>query len=253
MKNQRRVTSYVGGAIIALLIYATAVTAFAASGTVTYNAASLDFNGTEVFKKGESIQTASGASIPSTIRYTDDRGGSTTYVPIRKIADTLKMPVNWDASTGKATMRLEGDLSYYARLYATPSTTASAKWSIDNVMKEVNPIIPQGGTTVLAPVNHKSADAFTAQVPLTSGNGRYVSITVANHSKTPVEFTLGSKTGDSIVSFGGTVPAGETVTRTVEILSPDGQPYTPLIVFVGYTRPIPWLIDVTISAVQFQG
>ncbi len=247
MKKQRRFPAFVGGIIIALIIYTTAVTALAASGTVTFNAVSVIFNGMEVFKKGASIQTASGASIPSSIRYTDDKGGNTTYVPIRKIADTLQMPIDWDASSGKATVHLDGDLKSYTQLYTMP--LYGTDWTIGNVMKEVKPIIPQGGTTVLASVNHQSAEEFKTDVPLTSGNGRYVSVTVTNHNNKPVEFGLG-KDG---ISMDSQVPAGETVTRTIEVISPEGQAYAPLCVFVGYDLTgISWPINVTVSAVQFE-
>jgi hypothetical protein len=251
MKNHRRLPAFVGGMLIAVLIYATAATALAASGAVTFNAASLFFNGTEVLKKGEPIKTASGASIPATIRYTDDTGGSTTYVPIRNVAETLQMPIAWDAASGTATMRADGDLQYYARLYTTPS--ASAEWTMENVMKEVKPIIPLGGTTVLAPVNHQSAEALTADAPLTSENGRYVSVTVTNHNRTPVEFGLGNRNAVSRSCVVSQVPAGGTVTRTMEVISPEGQPYAPLYVFVGYSQTIPWTVNVTVSAVQFKG
>lgn len=255
MKNHRRFPAFFGGIIIAFLIYATVATALAASGTVTFNAVGVVFNGMEVFKKGESLQTASGADIPSSIRYTDDKGGNTTYVPIREIADTLQMPIVWDASSDKATVHVEGDLGSYTQLYTMP--LYGTDWSIENCMKEVKPIIQQGGTTVLASVNHQSAEAFTANVPLTRGNGRYVSVTVTNHNNKPVEFGLGRQYedgGKQTVLFPTQIPAGEMVTRTIEVISPENQAYVPLYVFVGYDLTgISWPINITVSAVQFEG
>ncbi len=250
MKKHRRYPAFFGGMIITFLLCTTVTTALAASGTVTFNAVNLFFNGMQVSKKDETLKTASGADIPSTILYTDDNGGNTTYVPIGKIAEAYQLPINWDESTDKVTVGVDGKL----QLHAGPSW--STEWTLNDWFKEVKSIIPQGGTTVLASVNHRSTEPFSADVPLTNGNGRYVSVTVTNHNTKSVVFTLGHRDDVNIFHFDAEIPAGTTMTRTVEVISPEDQAYNSLNVSVGYPYFASDLlapIDITVSAVQFNG
>lgn len=251
MKKHRHYRAFIGGVITALLICGCVTTALAASGNVTLNAVNLYFDGLRVSQKDETLLTTSGETIPSSILYTDDKGWNTTYIPIGEIAEAYQLPIDWDESSDKVTVSLDSEM----QLHAGPAW--STDWTLNDWFKEVKSIIPQGGMTVLASTKHQSAAAFSSDVMLTDGNGRYVSVTVTNHNTKPVVFSLGHRfSDDNITHADSEIPAGVTVTRTVEIISPEGQTYNSLYVSVGYpffVADVLVPIDITVSAVQFNG
>lgn len=46
-------------------------------------------NSEEVFAQGEELRTDAGQAIPSSITYTDETGGDTTYVPLSYLSRLL--------------------------------------------------------------------------------------------------------------------------------------------------------------------
>ena len=253
MKKRRRFPAFFGGMFITLLICATVTTAFAASGAITFNAVNVSFDSLDVSKKDESMKTASGADIPSSILYTDEKGGNTTYIPIGIIAEAYQLPVKWDESPDRVNASVDGKM----QLHSGPSwSTAWTLWDSNGAFSEVKPMIPQGGKTVLSSVNHQSTEPFLTSIPLTRGNGRYVNVTVINHNNKPVVFGLGTRDEVNTTLCNAEIPAGETMTRTVEIIASDDQANNVLYVAVGYPFTIADVlkpIDITVSAVQFNG
>ena len=56
-------------------------------------------NSEEVFAQGEELRTDAGQAIPSSITYTDETGGDTTYVPLSYLSRLLDTPVGWDQAS----------------------------------------------------------------------------------------------------------------------------------------------------------
>lgn len=247
MNNKRtRLPSFLAGMCLMALLTALAGTALAASGGVTFNTASLYLNGMAISEKGSSLKTDAGAAIPSTILYTDALGGKTHYVPVRSLTDALHLPLTWDGESSRMDIFAQGDPA----LYALP---LSSNGKIMEFFQEIAPIPDATGKTVLSPRRHDANEGFSMDLPLKAKGGRYVSVTVENHYSTPLLFELGQRydadTGDRAV-FPTQIPAGETVTRTIQLGVPEDAGID-LYLFVGNPETVARPISATISAVQF--
>lgn len=97
MKN--RIASFAGGFFAALALSLCLTTALAASGKVSYNFANVCLDGGTVIVAGADIAAANGQMIPGSILYTDEAGGKTNYLPLRKISELLGVEVNYDSAT----------------------------------------------------------------------------------------------------------------------------------------------------------
>lgn len=98
MKNIR---SFVMGFLCAVLIIALAagVLAVAVRGTITTAGPSVKVDGTyAVFGPG-TFRLDNGCDAPSSLSYRDEKGGGTTYIPLRKISEVLGVKVEWDQAT----------------------------------------------------------------------------------------------------------------------------------------------------------
>lgn len=100
----KRIPTFVAGMLTAAVIGGLGVGALAASGAVTFNASALQFNGRQISAKGENYTLDNGQQVPASITYTDETGGGTTYLPVRRIAELLGIEIGWDIATGSVTV-----------------------------------------------------------------------------------------------------------------------------------------------------
>lgn len=100
----KRIPTFVAGMLTAAVIGALGVGALAASGAVTFNASNLQLNGQQISAKGENYTLANGQQVPASITYTDETGGGTTYLPVRRISELLGVETGWDGATGSVTV-----------------------------------------------------------------------------------------------------------------------------------------------------
>lgn len=96
---KKRIASFAGGFFAALALSVCLTTALAASGQVSYNFANVALDGGTVIVAGADVSAANGQMIPGSILYTDETGGKTNYLPLRKISELLGVEVNYDSAT----------------------------------------------------------------------------------------------------------------------------------------------------------
>lgn len=96
---KKRIASFAGGFFAALALSLCLTTALAASGKVSYNFANVCLDGGTVIVAGADIAAANGQMIPGSILYTDETGGKTNYLPLRKFSELLKVEVNYDSAS----------------------------------------------------------------------------------------------------------------------------------------------------------
>ena len=99
-----RTKGIVIGVAAACFVMGIGTTALAASGAVTFNASALQLNGQQISAKGENYTLPSGQQVPASITYTDENGGGTTYLPVRRISELLGIEIGWDSTTGSVTV-----------------------------------------------------------------------------------------------------------------------------------------------------
>lgn len=105
----KRIPTFLAGMLTAAVIGGLGVGALAASGAVTFNASNLMFNGTQISAKGEGYTLDNGCQAPASITYTDEKGGGTTYLPVRRISELLDVETGWDGATGSVTVGKTAD------------------------------------------------------------------------------------------------------------------------------------------------
>lgn len=246
-KKFQTLAPFLSGAVAALLVCACVGASLAASGAVRFNTASVSFHGKTLFHKGKDLTGENGAAIPSTILYTDEQGGGTTYVPLRVLAQALHMPMYWDQETGYLEVRLSGDQA----LYMLELDDAGSEY--EGLAEEVEPIVPSGGKALVDKVLHQGEAAFEKEFPLDQRDGAYLSITVSNHGEYPLQFSLGFGMGDVNITKPTQIPAGATVTRTLKCYEEADFKELPIYMKVGNAPDSLHLIDAEITAVQFAG
>lgn len=96
---KKRIASFAGGFFAALALSLCLTTAMAAAGKVSYNFANVCLDGGTVIVAGADISAANGQMIPGSILYTDETGGKTNYLPLRKISELLGVEVNYDSAS----------------------------------------------------------------------------------------------------------------------------------------------------------
>ena len=105
----KRIPTFLAGMFTAAVIGGLGVGALAASGAVTFNASNLMFNGQQISAKGEGYTLDNGCQAPASITYTDEKGGGTTYLPVRRISELLDVETGWDGATGSVTVGKTAD------------------------------------------------------------------------------------------------------------------------------------------------
>ena len=96
---KHRIASFAGGFFAVLALSLCLTTALAAAGKVSYNFANVALDGGTVIAAEADITAANGQKIPGSILYTDETGGKTNYLPLRKISELLKVEVNYDSAS----------------------------------------------------------------------------------------------------------------------------------------------------------
>ena len=257
MNKNRPVIPFLSGVLATVLTMGCVTTALAASGLVQFSPVGLQLNGKAIFAAGDSVNTESGQSVPSSIVYTDEAGGGTTYLPLRTIANLLDVPITWDgAETTVVLGRGDG-----GGITVEPGTGASAWDSLPlhqagktaGPFAEVQPDARKGGIMLLEETQFRSGSDFSRDIPFVGANGRYVSITVTNNGAQPLLFQAGHLYATGRDMLATQIPAGATVTRTFEALESSAaiQPRFGVDISTGSGRG--GTVDIQISAVQFNG
>lgn len=257
MNKKRPVIPFLSGVLATVLTMGCVTTALAASGLVQFSPVGLQLNGKAIFAAGDSVNTESGQSVPSSIVYTDEAGGGTTYLPLRTIANLLDVPITWDG--GKTTVVLgRGD---GGGITVEPGTGASAWDSLPlhqagktaGPFAEVQPDARKGGIMLLEETQFRSGSNFSRDIPFVGANGRYVSITVTNNSTHPLLFQAGHLYATGRDMLATQIPAGATVTRTFEALESGAAIQPRFGVDISTGSGDGGTVDIQISAVQFNG
>ena len=257
MNKKRPVIPFLSGVLATVLTMGCVPPALAASGLVQFSPVGLQLNGKAIFAAGDSVNTESGQSVPSSIVYTDEAGGGTTYLPLRTIANLLDVPITWDG--GETTVVLgRGD---GGGITVEPGTGASAWDSLPlhqagktaGPFAEVQPDARKGGIMLLEETQFRSGSDFSRDIPFVGANGRYVSITVTNNSTQPLLFQAGHLYATGRDMLATQIPAGATVTRTFEALESSAAIQPRFGVDISTGSGDGGTVDIQISAVQFNG
>ena len=256
MKKNRSAISFLAGVLATILTAGYLTTALAASGLVSFSPVSLDLNGRAVFAAGDTLKTEGGQEVPSSIVYTDEAGGGTTYLPLRTIANLLDVPITWDGAETTVVLG-RGDPGGAT---VEPGTEGSELLSLPlhqagktaGPFAEVQPDARKGGIMLLEETQFRSGSDFSRDIPFVGANGRYVSITVTNNGTQPLLFQAGCLYENGRDMLETRIPAGATVTRTFEALESggDNQPRFGVDISTGSADGT---VDIQISAVQFKG
>ena len=102
---KKKVSAYLSGVFATVLVLTMVTTALAASGKVSFNFVNVSLRGEQKIAAGADITVANGQNVPSSILYTDEKGGKTNYLPIRAISELLGVEINYDSAT--KTVQLE--------------------------------------------------------------------------------------------------------------------------------------------------
>lgn len=268
MMKKEKITSFLSGVVSCTLVLGLVTTALAATGNVSFGRVNVRLNSKEVFAQGDELRTDAGRAIPSSITYTDETGGDTTYVPLSYLSRLLDTPVSWDQAS--RTVKLgysaappgDGKPGSGGSLVETDDPSAGltalplhAVGSVAAPFQEVEPIttddMKQGISYAIAPTDYTSQEGYENAVSMAAGNGEYCSVTVTNHNSYPLLFTLGRAYNQGSDEIHTHIPAGQTVTRTVKFeKDPDALTNPKLLVAVGYYEAIEDM-HISIKAVQF--
>jgi len=93
MKKYTNAKYFIAGMLATTVLSSTVIPAFAQSIDATFNSIGIDLNGTEI-KAGENYTLSNGSSVPYSTVY-----NNTTYLPLRKISDSLGLDVEWNQDT----------------------------------------------------------------------------------------------------------------------------------------------------------
>ena len=102
---KKKVLAYFSGVFATVLVLTMVTTALAASGKATFNFVNVSLRGEQKIAAGADITVANGQKVPSSILYTDEKGGKTNYLPIRAISELLGVEIKYDSAT--KTVQLE--------------------------------------------------------------------------------------------------------------------------------------------------
>lgn len=88
-------------------------------GAIAYSASQVSFNmvnigtgSSTLATKGNDYRLENGSYVPYSITYTDERGGGTVYLPIRKISEFTQTSVSWDAATNHVIVNVDTTEAY---------------------------------------------------------------------------------------------------------------------------------------------
>lgn len=99
---KKRIVSTLAGMLVLLLLLTAAVGALAKGGKIAYNQVNLSVFSEPKVTVGQTYRLENGLEIPSSINYTNETGGDTTYVPVRMLAELLDANLTWNNETKTA-------------------------------------------------------------------------------------------------------------------------------------------------------
>lgn len=213
------------------------------------------------------MRTDAGRAIPSSITYTDETGGDTTYVPLSYLSRLLDTQVGWDQASKTVKLGYDATLPGDGKpgsggivIEETDNPSAGltglplkAVGSVAAPFQEVEPIPTddmKGVTYAIAPTDYTSQEGYENAVSMAAGNGEYCSVTVTNTTAIPC---CSPWAVPIIRAVTRSIPTsrGQTVTRTVKFeKDPDALTNPKLLVAVGYYEAIEDM-HISIKAVQF--
>lgn len=89
---------FLSGVLCATLVFSLAISALAISGNVSFNLSAIKFDGQVISEAGEGYTLPNGCVAPASITYTDEKGGGTTYLPVRRIGELAGVTIDWDGA-----------------------------------------------------------------------------------------------------------------------------------------------------------
>ncbi len=263
--KKKKWSSFAAGCLCAVLLLSCTAGTLAASGAMRLNSVGLKANGKVLFSKDQPLTDDAGRAIPSSIVYEDESGG-TTYLPLAYVARLLDTPVGWDGKSGTVLLGYSAQdgqgktqvtwVEGTAGEEASSSLEKMATTAVGSQVApftEITPRMPQGneGRTAISHTKYQCVDGYENVCTVNRDNGKYVSVTVKNNNDFPLLFRLGRSYNQGQKAVPTQIPAGQTVTRTVEVGESDLLISNPgLLVFVGSNGR--WdEIDIEVEAVQF--
>ncbi len=99
---KKRIVSILAGTLALMLLLTAVAGALAKGGKVAYNQVNLSVFSEPKVTAGQTYRLANGLEIPSSINYTNEAGGDTTYVPIRMLAELMDANLTWNQETKTA-------------------------------------------------------------------------------------------------------------------------------------------------------
>lgn len=261
--KKAKLSSFLSGVLSSVMVFGLATSAMAMSGTISLNTVNLKLNRKEVFTQGDALTNDAGRAIPSSITYTDEGGGGNTYIPLAYVSRLLDTEIFWDGSTGTVKMGYgavgSGSGNNSGSVTEGPSKgltdlPLNAAGSVAIPFAEISPVLPgniKSFSYAIAPTDYTSQEGYEKAVSLHRNNGKYCSITVTNHNDYPLLFTLGRQYNQSADKIYTHIPAGKTVTRTIEIQEREDAITDPkLYVGVSY-YDAPKDMHISIDGIQF--
>ena len=239
------------------------------AGGVSFDVFGLKLNGTVIAEQGKRVINDSNCEIPATIVYTDETGGGNTYLPISTISKLLNIPITWQDNTVHLGNVITGH---------EPPTITVGKQPIDQIWidqptnsvgaqagpyTEVEPFWPeQTGGPDDRVLFYQDIDTHISSPIDISGayrpdpTGCYYSVSVENHTDTPMMITMRVETTLTQEDLPSTiVPANQTVIRTFLVDPGEGYLYPPRL---GYALSRNFMsgendpLDVTLNSVCFE-
>lgn len=219
MKKHSHVFSFAAGMATTALLFTCIAGISAAGGGVSFNSASIILGHSLFAEKGQTIQTAAGADIPATILYTDSNGGGTLYAPLRPMMESIGAEVSWDNELKQALVRLDPSDT----LYTMPTEFTGDSAKVD-CFQEIASAVPASAAALVPTTRHQSTENYVYEMPaFDSAKGDCVAVTVVNHGAKPVQCSWGftKPYNDTVATVKPMqVPAGATLTRTVQLIAP---------------------------------
>lgn len=224
MKQNKKLSLFLSGVLAGAMLMGCATAAFAAaSGSVRFGTMDLEIKGKRVITAGETLTDAQGCEIPSTLIYTNEQGGDTTYLPIRKISELLDIPVFYKDSVvylgsepASGTIVIIDDGSSEKELLEEcPLHQAGAT---AGVFTEVEPVWPANDKITSYSARNETVSSYSGiggEYEVFPDEGGYCSIKIENHTDRDLTFGVSQVATITRERFPLTVvPAGETVIRT---------------------------------------
>lgn len=266
MNRHSRLSPFLSGMLTTALILGCVTVAQAAfQGKVSFGSVGVEINRETAIEKGSQLTTDAGQSIPSSILYTDETGGGTTYLPLATISRMLELPVAWDGESGNVLLGYHGKSDIDVSVDPEPGQSSGAlnyPGAKAGRYTETEPRLPAEGErwSTFQDISFTSGMGFTDS--FAPDDGSVISVTVTNRSEFPLELSVASVGMYSRASLPTSkVPAGETVTRTFSVGEYDGYFYgDDLSIRLGYDQDFllstshrPSDIQADVVAVAYEG